>query len=127
MTLDLESIAGVPVAGDETLLQRLVIILVDNALQFSPSHGRVRVSVETSGTKARLLVKDEGPGIPAHQRDLVFERFYRGDPTRGREAGAGLGLAIARWVVNVHGGTIRLYSDNGSGTTAEVELPARSG
>jgi signal transduction histidine kinase len=124
VTLLVEAPQGVPVEGDDTLLRQLVVTLVDNALQFSPPGGRVRVRVVTSDAKARLLVEDDGPGIEEDVLPHVFERFYRGDRSRGREAGAGLGLSIASWIVEAHGGRIALRSEKGAGTTAEVELPA---
>ena len=124
VSLDVDVHQEVPLEGDAMLLGQLVIVLVDNALQFSPPGRRVSVRVEASSGRARLVVQDEGPGIPPDQVDLVFERFYRGDPTRGRESGAGLGLSIGRWIVEAHGGTLRLHPREGGGTTATVDLPS---
>jgi signal transduction histidine kinase len=124
LTLEADALHEVPVEGDATLLEQLVVVLVDNAIQFSPPHGRVGIKVEDADGRARLQVTDEGPGIAPADRPLVFEPFYRGNPTRGREGGAGLGLSIARWIVEAHGGTISLDAGgHGVGTVATVLLP----
>ena len=94
------------IEGDPELLRRLVVILLDNAVKFTPAGGSVRISVCRSDATATLVVGDTGVGIPADQLPRIFERFYRGDPARGRAdvgaSGAGLGLSIAQWIARAH-------------------------
>ena len=117
-----------PITGDEELLRSLVMNLLDNAIKHSPPRAAVTVELERSATSYHILVSDTGPGIPAHARAKVFDRFYRVDAARGREAasdsgGAGLGLAIGRWIAAAHGGTLELAGDSGKGCTFEIVLP----
>jgi two-component system sensor histidine kinase TctE len=112
-----------PVTGDPTLLQEMVVNLVDNALRYTPAGGVVTVGIERVDTHWRLTVRDNGPGIPAAERERVFERFYR---VLGNEAeGSGLGLAIAREIAAGSGGSITL--DSGAedrGLLVTIALPA---
>ena len=111
---------------DPERFEQLVLILLDNALTHSPSRGTVEVTCSTEDGVLVLEVADRGPGIPAAEREKVFERFYRLDPSRS-SPGAGLGLSIARWIVAAHGGAITLH-DNHPGLRARVTLPlARTG
>jgi len=117
------------VDGDAALLRQLTMILLDNALKFTPPPGKVRIRVRAEGGQARLTVADTGCGIPEDQLPHIFERFYRGDPSRQRSGddskagGAGLGLAIARWIVDGHGATITVDSAIGQGTRVTVMFP----
>ncbi len=112
------------VMGDETLLRRLADILLDNAFKYTPSPGTVRLSLDTQGESAVIRVQDSGVGIAKEEQGRIFERFYRVDKARSRaQGGAGLGLAIAQWIVTQHGGTIGVESLPGRGTTFRVELP----
>jgi signal transduction histidine kinase len=118
------------VDGDRALLRQLAMILLDNAVKFTPRGGEVSVRVSARGGHPTLVVEDTGVGIPADQLPHVFERFYRGDPARTRSDGdgvrpdgAGLGLSIARWVVDAHGGEIGIASEGGKGTRVTVEFP----
>jgi two-component system OmpR family sensor kinase len=120
-----------PVIGDEDLVRRMVLNLVDNAIKHSPRGGTVSLDLARDGNRYRVLVSDQGPGIPADAQSRVFERFYRVDEARSRNsshersAGAGLGLAIARWVAEAHAGTLELVrSEPGSGTVFAATLPA---
>ena len=113
--------APVEVRGDRHMLSRAIANLVENALKYTAAGGAVRVAVATDGTMARLTVADDGPGIPAEERERVFDRFYRLEASRTTE-GNGLGLSLARAVVRLHGGTITL-EDNGPGLRAVVALP----
>jgi two-component Ni(II)/redox sensor kinase NrsS len=115
------------VLGNEAELSRLLINLLSNALQHSPAGGTVRVSLERRGREIELLVRDNGPGIPAEQQARIFERFHRLDPARSRpQGGTGLGLAIAQAIARRHGGVISLESQPGEGSVFRVQLPASS-
>lgn len=111
--------------GDRDRLRELLVILTDNAIKYSEAGGQVRLEVRrASGDKATVRVSDTGPGIPPEALPHVFDRFYRVDKARSREAGGtGLGLAIARWTAEAHGGSIRAQSVAGVGSTFTVELP----
>jgi signal transduction histidine kinase len=114
------------VRGDEHLLQQLVLNLVDNALKYSPSDCPVvlRLSMDAPDT-ITLAIVDEGVGIPPAEHERIFERFYRGNEARASGApGSGLGLCIARWIAEAHGGRLELASESGRGTTFRVRLPA---
>jgi len=116
---------AVMVRGDAIAIDRLLLILVDNAVKYTPSGGRCEISLSASEREAYISVKDTGVGIEASELDLIFERFHRADKTRSREtAGAGLGLAIARWIASVHGGSITAESSSGTGSIFHVRLPA---
>jgi heavy metal sensor kinase len=112
------------VMGDETLLRRLADVLLDNAFKYTPSPGSVHLSLEPQGESAVIRVQDSGVGIAEEEQSKIFERFYRVDKARSRaQGGAGLGLAIAQWIVTQHGGSIRVESRPGEGATFHVELP----
>jgi signal transduction histidine kinase len=116
------------VAGDKTALQQLLNILLDNAVKYTPVPGRVSLSLEDRGDKAVLKVADSGIGIAPEDQTRIFERFYRADKARSRElGGAGLGLAIALWIVQQHHGSIAVESTPGKGSTFEVQLPLQRG
>jgi heavy metal sensor kinase len=115
------------VSGDRDLLKQLVLNLVDNAIKFSAQGGEVTVSLFERGDAAEIVVADQGPGIPPDQLGKIFERFYRGSNEQSRTVGgAGIGLAISRWIARVHGGDIRAESDVGSGSRFIVTLPLAS-
>ena len=123
--LDVERVEPVVVAGDEDRLKQLVIILLDNAIKYTPAPGTVALTVRRVGSGAELVVRDTGVGIGPADLPHVFERFYRADPARGRDpGGTGLGLPIAQWVAERHGGQISVASDPGKGTVVTVHLPA---
>jgi two-component system OmpR family sensor kinase len=113
------------VDGDPDRLRQLLLILLDNAIRYTPAPGRVTVALRRAGGAATIEVRDEGVGIAPEDLPRVFERFYRADPARSRDpGGSGLGLAIAQWIVARHGGTVTLQSRRGEGTVVAVELPA---
>lgn len=128
--LEVESFEEAAVDGDPALLRQLVLILLDNAVKYTEPGGRVRVSVGASSGRATLRVSDTGIGISPEQLDHVFERFYRGDPSRTRgtgtalSEGAGLGLSIAQWIAAEHGASIEIASQPGHGTTVTVGIPS---
>jgi signal transduction histidine kinase len=112
--------------ADAERLHQVVANLVENAVRHSPRDGRVIVRAIATADGARLEVLDEGPGIPAADASRVFERFYRADSARSsRDGGAGLGLAIARWIVELHGGDIRAESREPHGCRMVVRIPGR--
>lgn len=127
LTLSVEKFEEAAVEGDPELLRRLVVILLDNAVKFTPAGGSLRISVSRSDHLATLMVGDSGIGIPVDQLPHVFERFYRGDPAHGRAvvgaAGAGLGLSIAHWIAEVHQAALSIASEPGQGTTVTVRIP----
>jgi signal transduction histidine kinase len=120
--LEVEEFEETPVMGDAALLRELVVVLLDNAVKFTPAGGSVRVRVSPE-PEPSLAIEDTGSGIPPEQLPHVFERFYRGDPSRPRAGGAGLGLAIAQWVATEHGARLSLSSEAGHGTRATVTFP----
>jgi signal transduction histidine kinase len=99
--------------------------VLHNAIKYTPSGGTVRVVTQHARSgEAVIEVKDSGPGIPAADRQRIFERFYRVDTGRSREAGGvGLGLAIARWAVEANGGRIEIESEEGQGALFRIVLP----
>ncbi|HVW22417.1 MAG TPA: ATP-binding protein [Opitutaceae bacterium] len=118
-------LAPAPCAGDPARIEQVAANLIDNAIHYNRDGGRVRVATRREGAWSTLAVTDTGTGIAAEHLPHVFERFYRADPARTTQAGrSGLGLAIARAVVEAHGGTIEVSSEPGLGTTFLVRLPA---
>lgn len=121
-----QATGSVVVEADPDRLQQVLLILFDNALKHSGADGQVLVAVHRQGDSAVVEVSDHGEGIPAAHVARIFERFYRVDPARSRrEGGAGLGLAIARTLIEAHGGRIALTSTLGVGTTVTIRLPRR--
>lgn len=114
----------IAVMGDETAVRRLVGILLDNAFKYTPAPGSVQLRLAKVGEDAVITVQDSGIGIAQEEQAKIFERFYRIDKARTRaQGGAGLGLAIAQWIVQQHRGTISVESHPGQGSTFRVELP----
>jgi heavy metal sensor kinase len=115
---------GIVCRADPEDLQLVWINLLENAVRYSPRGTTVSVNVARSDHKARVVVEDQGPGIPAEELPQIFERFHRGDDSRNRETGGfGLGLAIAKALVEAYGGTITPESAAGRGTRMIVDLP----
>src|ERR687889_637648 len=116
------------VVGDPIRLRQAIDNLLANVRAHTPSGTPARVSVQRNGTWAEVRVADDGPGIPVENQPRVFERFWRGDPARGRTAagGAGLGLSIVDAIVRAHGGTNAGESAPGRGTAFTMRLPFRS-
>lgn len=122
--LTVAALESASVIGDADRLKQLLIILIDNALRYTPAGGRVRVSLRRQDDEAVLAVEDTGIGIEAADVPRIFDRFYRADPARSRDAGgSGLGLAIAKWIAEAHDGRIEVESAPGAGTTFRVRLP----
>jgi len=116
------SLAGATVRGDADHLEQALLILLDNAFKYTPPPGEVRVAAHRDGRQVRIDVSDTGLGVPAQDRDSIFERFYRGRNATAA-TGTGLGLAIARWIVIQHGGTIELLGGAGDGSCFSLRLP----
>lgn len=114
-----------PISIDGPQMQRVLVNLVGNAIRHTPEGGEVRVEVGREDGHIHIAVSDTGEGIAAEHQPHLFERFYRGDKSRSRDTGgAGLGLAIARGIVEAHHGTINVQSEPGKGATFLIELPA---
>ena len=114
--------------GDEALLRRLLLNLLDNAIKYTPAGGTVTLECKKSSGQYIVSVTDTGPGIPPELQPHIFERFFRADKVRSRPetdgGGAGLGLSIARWIAEAHHGRLELARSNASGSTFSVTLPA---
>lgn len=108
--------------GDETLIKQAIGILVDNAIRHTPTGGKVVLSLIQTNNKALLTVADSGEGIAPEHLNKIFDRFYQADKSRNK-GGAGLGLAIAKWIVESHKGFISVMSTVGTGTTFNVKIP----
>ena len=114
----------VTVYADERRLQQMLTNLIDNGIKFSREHGTVAISYE-SGSRHKILVQDNGDGIPAQHLERLFERFYRVDRARSRDmGGTGLGLAIVKHLALLHGGEVTVTSELGKGTTFTIHLPS---
>lgn len=113
------------VNGDRDRLKQVLLNLMGNAIQYTPQGGDVILGLTKIGEQARIIVRDTGPGIPAEDLPFIFERFYRAEKsrTRSKTSGFGLGLSIAQWIVENHGGTIKVESKEGQGTTFAIWLP----
>ena len=115
----------VSMTGDDGLLRRLTMNLLDNAVQYTPAGGTVTVTLTCEANLATISFSDTGPGIPAAERERVFERFVRLDPARSEKSGAGLGLPIARWIAEEHGGTLTVEQNDAGGCRFVARLPLR--
>lgn len=119
--------ADLPICADEALLGRMLLNLLDNAIKYSPSGGGVELACRREGEHYIIRVSDNGPGIPRELHARIFERFFRADKARARSegdtGGAGLGLAIARWIAEAHHGRLELMRSDSSGSIFAVILP----
>jgi heavy metal sensor kinase len=114
------------VVGDRVLLRQALVNLIHNAIRYSPESSTIQVRATAQPSGAIMLrVADNGPGIPSEHRDRVFDRFYRVEEARSREGGgAGLGLSIAKWAAEAHGGTLALAGNSEHGAVFEMQLPS---
>ncbi len=114
--------------GDEGLIRRLLLNLLDNAIKYTPQGGKVTLECKRQSPQYVVNITDTGPGIPPDLQPRIFERFFRADKARSRSetdsGGAGLGLSIARWIAEAHHGELVLTRSDSSGTTFTVTLPA---
>ena len=118
----------VTLSGDSESLEQMIYNLVENAIFYSHDYGRVTVRAGTAGGRIRLVVEDQGIGIPPSDISRIFDRFYRADPSRSDSQGhVGLGLALVKLIVQMHGGTIDVDSLPGKGSRFTVSFPASAG
>lgn len=118
---------SIALQGDEELIKRMILNLLDNAVKYTPSGGEISLALARQNGHAEIVVRDTGIGIPETDQARVFDRFFRVDKARARAmGGAGLGLSIAQWIVEVHGGAITVNSAPGHGSTFTVVLPVKS-
>ncbi len=126
--LEFESQEDIFVFADKEKINQLLLILIDNAIKYTPSRGNAKLSIGIKEGKKpcfTITVIDTGVGIPEEYKELVFERFYRIDKSRSREqGGTGLGLSIAKWIVEAHGGTIKVESNPGMGSSFIIVIPS---
>jgi heavy metal sensor kinase len=123
LTIDGE-LRAITVNGDDEMLKRMLLNLLDNAVKYTPPRGEISVGLRSQNGHARIIVTDTGIGIPAVDQPRIFDRFYRVDKARSRAlGGAGLGLSIARWIVEGHSGSLSVESAPDRGSAFTVELP----
>jgi signal transduction histidine kinase len=127
-TIHLATNGPTPFRADPEDLQLVWTNLLENSVRYSPEGSSVEVAVARAGDRARITFQDHGAGISANDLPRIFDRFYRGDPSRTRATGGfGLGLAIVKALVEAYGGTIAAESTPGKGTRMTVELPTTRG
>ena len=124
VTVGIGTFEEAAITGDPVLVRRLLLILLDNAIKFTPPGGRVRLDVHVTDGRRTVAIADTGVGIAAEDLPRVFERFFRSDGARQDTDGAGLGLAIARWIAEKHGAGLDVQSAVGIGTTVTISFPA---
>jgi signal transduction histidine kinase len=122
--IDVDKLEPAVLLGDSDRLKQLLLILLDNAIKYTPPQGRIAVELKRRESFIEILVRDTGIGIPEDALPHLFERFYRADPARARDpGGTGLGLSIAQWIAEQHGGTINVQSKVSEETNVIVALP----
>jgi two-component system OmpR family sensor kinase len=131
IALEVSNLPETSYQGDEDLLRRMILNLVDNAIKYTQVDGVVRLRLTRDSGHFVISVSDTGTGIPAESQTRIFERFYRVDQSRSRsedasEGGAGLGLSIANWIAQAHGGSLELAHSNSEGTMFVAKLPVSS-
>ena len=114
---------AMPAQGDPNQLKTLFMNIIENAFKYTPDNGRIGILARSVGNIAEISIKDTGPGIPQEEISHIFDRFYRVDKSRS-SSGFGLGLSIAKAIVEAHEGTISVSSLIGNGTTFTIALPA---
>jgi signal transduction histidine kinase len=124
VTIDASSTPEIPLRGDEDLLRQMLLNVLQNAVQHTPTGGVVSVTVDQDADAVTICVRDGGPGIAQGDRSRIFDRFVQLDPAR-RGHGSGLGLPIARWIADAHGGALTLDHSGPGGSTFCVRLPKR--
>ena len=124
LTLKPHVLQAAEVRGSRDLLERMAANILDNAIRYTPSGGRIDVNVEKTNNAVSLVIRDTGIGIPQEALAKIFDRFYVVDPSRSKETGGtGLGLSIVKWISDSHGASIQVNSRPGEGTTVTVVFP----
>ena len=124
--MGLRGMPGLWIDADELWLRRALLNLLDNAIKYSKEGGRIEISAGIEDSLVRLEIRDYGIGISAADLPHIFDRLYRADPARSRDSGgAGLGLALVKWIIEAHKGSIRVTSQPDRGTSFEIALPAK--
>jgi signal transduction histidine kinase len=124
ISLILKRVDQASVEGDETLIKRLFVNLIDNAIKYTHEDGKVEISLTKERNFAKFIIKDTGIGIPENEIPYIFDRFYRVEKARSRETGgSGLGLAIAKWIVEAHKGKIEVRSKVSEGSLFAISFP----
>jgi signal transduction histidine kinase len=124
ISLHLNTPASLITVGDSQRLSQLLYILLDNAIKYTPNGGEVNLSLAMVGQQLCISVQDTGIGIRPEDYQRIFERFYRSDKSRSRQMGGhGLGLSIAKWIVETHKGTIKVTSELGKGSSFVIHIP----
>jgi heavy metal sensor kinase len=122
--LTVDAVDAIMVSADRLVLREAITNVVDNAIKYGPRTSTVSIRVRAEGNQAVLTVADEGPGIAAHHRARIFDRFFRIDEARSRDrGGTGLGLALAKWAVEVNGGDISVEGGEKRGAVFRIVLP----
>jgi signal transduction histidine kinase len=122
--LKVQGTKGTSLDADRVLMNQAVLNLLDNAIAYGPPSSEIVLEVAAADGWGEISVHDRGPGIPPEHQARIFERFYRVDDSRARDQGGfGLGLAIAKWSVEAHGGTLTVDSAPGDGSTFRIRLP----
>src|SRR5262249_46392202 len=123
LTVRLDENSRATVWGDYAALNRLLLILIDNAAKYTPAPGDIRVSLAAGEQTATLAVEDNGIGISPTDQPRIFGRFFRADPSRSQVEGSGLGLSIALWIANVHQASLSVDSEENRGSTFKIAFP----
>jgi signal transduction histidine kinase len=126
VSIDLSASPSASFVGDEELVRRLIGNLLDNAIRYAPPRTAVQVTLAHEPDRFVLSVTDAGEGIAREMQPHIFERFFRGDAARPSDGGAGLGLALARWIARAHGGDVTLVHSSHEGSTFAAVLPSRN-
>ena len=129
IALSVESGGELQVVADESLLSRMLLNLLDNAIKYTPAGGKVTIATAAASSGPQITVSDNGPGISQELQPRIFERFFRADQarTRANSGGAGLGLSIAKWIAEAHHGSLELTRSGPQGSLFTVRLPAKQG
>jgi heavy metal sensor kinase len=126
ISLSIHSPVELPIVADESLVRRMLLNLLDNAIKYTPTGGAVTVATSAAPDAVGITVADNGPGVPAELQSRIFERFFRGNQARTRSnsgAGAGLGLSIAKWIAEAHHGSLELTRSDATGSVFTARLP----
>jgi heavy metal sensor kinase len=122
--ISIQADESVPVRADRLVLREAITNILDNAIKYSPTGASVAITIHAEGDDAVVEVADQGPGIATEHRERIFDRFFRVDTARSRDAGGtGLGLAIAKWAVEINGGFIRVAPGATGGSVFRISLP----